>query len=301
MPTVSRATLRRARHEVCQAWRAFFIARGAIEVTTPILHPYPDIAPVRQFTTKHPTTGAAACLRIAPTEHLKRLLADGEQQVFEFAANFRDDPVDETHLPEFMSVEYMAINATCTDMESLAVELCKTAIAVLTPMAADGPPLWASLLKAGKFKRISVAELMDLETPLSVGDLGALDQVLAERAAAVGGVVLVGDFPEELGGPAVRHPSRVGYKQRTEVFINGLEIANMSTTLTDPDLLASWHETGLSRKAALGIQPNERDLALFGAVNRGIPDSAVIGLGIERILQAFFAVENMGRELSIGY
>ena len=301
MSTPTRRTLRRARHELCQAWRAFFIARGAIEVTTPILHRYPDIAPVRQFTTRHPTTGAAACLRIAPTEHLKRLLADGEQQVFEFAANFRDDPVDKTHLPEFMSVEYMAVNATCTEMEKLAVELCRVAIAVLAPLAADGPPSWASRLEAGQFERISIAELMGLESSLGELDLDALDQVLAQRAAAVGGVVLVGDFPENLGGPAVGHPALAGFKQRTEVFINGLEIANMSTTLTDPAVLTSWHDDGLSRKATLGIEPNEKDLVLFDAVDRGIPDSAVIGLGIERILQAYFALENMGHELSIGY
>lgn len=291
MSTIDRRTLRRARHVLCQAWRAHLIDLGAIEVTTPVLHPFPDIAPVRQFMTAHPSTSAQFCLRIAPTEQLKQLLADGEQRIFEFSANFRDDLPDRTHLSEFMSLEYMAVGATCADMEATAVELCREASAALANLTVDGPPEWVRQLHDGRFRRISIADLPGI----SRGgiNIDEMDRAVTEHALGIGGLVLMGDFPYELGGPAEAHVGRPGIKQRTEIYVDGLEIANMSSTLTDPTLLEAWHDAGLVHKAALGIAPNERDGKLFEAVSNGIPKSAVIGMGIERFLQAYFGLENI--------
>ena len=299
MSTVDRRTLRRARHALGQTWRTHLIRAGAIEVTTPVLHRYPDIAPIRQFVTTHPTTGEQACLRIAPTEHLKRLLADGEQQIFEFASNFRDDIRDCTHLSEFMSLEYMVVNGTCSGMENLAIELCSAATAALAELASDGPPAWADALAAGTFTRISIADLPSIDVDQL--NLDAIDRAVTEHARVTGGVVLMGDFPRALGGPAASHADKPGFKQRTELYIDGLEIANMSSTLTDPISLRAWHDAGLRHKAELSIYPNERDIALFEAVTRGIPPSAVIGLGVERFLQAYFSLENMSQEFYNGY
>lgn len=299
MPTsIDRRILRRARHELCQAWRSTLVAKGAIEVTTPILNSYPDIAPVRQFRTSHPTTGTSACLRIAPTEHLKRLLADGESRVFEFAQNFRDDPRDATHLPEFMSLEYMAADDSCSSMEELAIELLLSAVTALEPVVPSAAP-WALGFRATQVQRVSISNL--LTAPDDQRSVEQLDQLVGDHAAALGGVVLMGDFPESLGGPAVGHGELPGFKQRTEMFVNGLEVANMSSTLTDPTLLKAWHHAGLKLKDALGIQPNEQDIALIAAAERGIPNSAVIGVGIERVLQAYFGLENISQEFYNGY
>lgn len=298
MTSIDRRLLRRARHDVCQTWRARLIAEGGIEVTTPILNAHPDIAPVRQFTTRHPRTGEPSCLRIAPTEYLKRLLADGEERIFEFSLNFRDDLSDETHLPEFMSLEYMAVDTTCIDMEELAVELLSVAASQLTHLDPHEPPQWVLQLATGRVTRVSIADLLDIGTDLNPEEL---DRVVVGCAKEVGGVVFMADFPESLGGPAVAHPELSGFKQRTELYVDGLEIANMSSTLIEPKLLERWHETSLVRKDALGIVPNTKDIALFNAVNKGIPKSAVIGLGVERVLQAYFRLENMSREFNHGY
>ena len=68
------------------------------EVVTPILSPFPDIAPVKQFQTKHPDRCKVSCLRIAPTEFLKQLLQREVSRIFEFSTNFRPDSVSRTHL-----------------------------------------------------------------------------------------------------------------------------------------------------------------------------------------------------------
>lgn len=299
MSSITRNTIRRARHELCRAWRSLLMARGAIEVYTPILHVFPDIAPVRQFVTAHPSTGHQACLRIAPTEHLKMLLVDGEKQVFEFARNFRDDAPDSTHLPEFTSMEYMAVGATCKDMERLAIQLLATAVETVRPFIDFSIlPRWTTDLMNGRYTLVPIfhelKNRIDASNGLSQNErCKAADQLITDVASNSGGVVLMSGFPEFLGGPAAELAEMPGFKQRTELFIDGLEIANMSTTLTNPLMLTAWHDAGLQAKQQLGITPNIRDAELHQAINRGIPDSAVIGIGVERVLQAVFQITNM--------
>jgi len=139
-----------------------------------------------------------------------------------------------------------------------------------------------------------------------LGDPGAHDQghtlasltdrIVTRLAAQTGGAVLVTGFPEYLGGPAAHDPSNRGFKQRSELFVNGTEVANMSGNLIDAAALRAWHEQGVRVKARLGITTNQLDEQLLSELNGGLPESAVIGIGIERLLLTFFGLRNV-REL----
>lgn len=302
--------LRRVRNDLCQRWREYLLDGYAVEVVTPILHTRPDIAPVRQFTTLHPTTGELAYLRIAPTEYLKRLLAAGEERVFEFSTNFRDDVPDETHLPEFTSLEVMARDMSCADMEQVAVDLCALAVEVARRAEAPtGLPLWVQQWSEREVKRIELADELRgrygaqpswLEQQAMVarllGDLGEpvdpeamlprlLDQLVTAIAQRHSGVALISGFPEQLGGPAAPHERHYGFKQRAELFIDGLEVANMSSNLADGQALRRWHEHGVRVKHELGITANYLDDQLLRMLDGNLPRSAVIGIGVERMLQ----------------
>jgi lysyl-tRNA synthetase class II len=310
MTTTAPIPLTRLRNDLCQKWREYLLDGYAVEVVTPILHPCPDIAPVRQFTTMHPTTGELAYLRIAPTEYLKRLLATGEERVFEFSTNFRDDVPDETHLPEFTSLEVMARDTTCADMEHVAADLCALAVETARRTTAPaGLPLWVQHWEERQIKRIELADELSErfgvtaawhEQPAMLarvlGDLGEpvdpaatlpglLDQLVTAIAQRHSGAVLICGFPELLGGPAAPHPTRLGFKQRSELFIDGLEIANMSSNLTDDQALRQWHLSGIENKAKFGITTNHLDEDLLAKLDGNLPLSAVLGMGVERILQ----------------
>lgn len=310
MTTFAPHSLTRVRNDLCQKWREYLLDGFAVEVATPILHARPDIAPVRQFTTMHPTTGELAYLRIAPTEYLKRLLVAGHERVFEFSTNFRDDVPDETHLPEFTSLEVMARDTTCAEMEHVAADLCALAVAVarrVNPPAAL--PLWVQRWNERQVMRIELADELEkcfdappgwLEQPAMLARLlndlgesvgptatlsGLLDQLVTTIARHHSGAVLICGFPERLGGPAAAHPTRVGFKQRSELFIDGLEVANMSSNLTDGQALRQWHMAGVQTKADLGIATNYLDDDLLTALDGNLPPSAVVGIGVERMLQ----------------
>jgi lysyl-tRNA synthetase class 2 len=310
--------LTRVRNNLCQKWREYLLDSIAVEVATPILHTRPDIAPVHQFTTVHPTTKELRYLRIAPTEHLKRLLAAGEERVFEFSTNFRDDVPDETHLPEFTSLEVMARDTSCADMEQVAIDLCALAVDVVRRAeVATGLPLWVQQWGEREVVRIELAdELFErygvqptwLEQRAMVarllGDLGEpvdpetmlsrlLDQLVTAIAQRHSGVVLISGFPEQLGGPAAPHERHYGFKQRSELFINGLEVANMSSNLTDGHALRRWHEHGVRIKNDLGITANCLDDELLQELDGSLPRSAVIGIGVERMLQAILNLSDI--------
>jgi lysyl-tRNA synthetase class 2 len=54
------------RSRVVQAIREFFVARGFLEVETPMMHPIPGGAAARPFVTQHNALGTVLLLRIAP-------------------------------------------------------------------------------------------------------------------------------------------------------------------------------------------------------------------------------------------
>jgi lysyl-tRNA synthetase class II len=317
-----------ARSMVYRALRDLLHAGGFHEVATPVLSPYPDIAPTLQFQTEHPEMGGVSCLRIAPTEFLKRLLEGGADRVYEFSTNFRPDVVDSTHLPEFTSLEVMLCEASVSDMQTLAERLIEAAANAVRP--GDGsftyspphahrayeitppwprislPTLFADRYGFTRDDFFDVGRVSELyEAIVGCGRpvelSAAMDEMVTVIAQNAATPVFVSDFPQYLGGPAHPTAGDPRFKERSELFVGPLELANMSSTLTDAIELRTWHERTLALKARLGIQPNELDQPLLAAVERGLPRSAVVGIGIDRLLMILCGVTNISEIRPFAY
>ncbi len=89
-----------------QAIREFFVARGFLEVETPMMHPIPGGATARPFVTHHNALDIELYLRIAPELYLKRLVVGGFERVFEINRNFRNEGISTRHNPEFTMLEF---------------------------------------------------------------------------------------------------------------------------------------------------------------------------------------------------
>ena len=101
----SRETLRRRSHIVA-VLRRVLIARGFLEVETPMLQTIPGGAAAKPFVTHHHALDLELYLRIAPELHLKRLLVGGlSDKLFEINRNFRNEGLSPRHNPEFTSLE----------------------------------------------------------------------------------------------------------------------------------------------------------------------------------------------------
>ena len=89
-----------------QAIREFFVARGYLEVETPMMQPIPGGAAARPFKTHHNALDMELFLRIAPELYLKRLMVGGLEKVFEINRNFRNEGISTRHNPEFTMLEF---------------------------------------------------------------------------------------------------------------------------------------------------------------------------------------------------
>jgi elongation factor P--(R)-beta-lysine ligase len=104
-----------ARREITRAIRAWFDEQGFVEVETGIL----QISPGNETHLHAPRTElvrgdgsrASRYLRTSPEFACKKLLAAGEQKIFEFARVFRDRERSDLHLPEFTMLEWYRANA----------------------------------------------------------------------------------------------------------------------------------------------------------------------------------------------
>ena len=94
------------RTAVIQAIRTFFVARGYLEVETPMMHPIPGGAAAKPFVTHHNALDMELYLRIAPELYLKRLVVGGFERVFEVNRNFRNEGLSPRHNPEFTMLEF---------------------------------------------------------------------------------------------------------------------------------------------------------------------------------------------------
>jgi lysyl-tRNA synthetase class 2 len=104
-----------ARREIARAIRAWFDEQGFSEVETGIL----QVSPGNEIHLHAPRTEVARAdgsrasryLRTSPEFACKKLLAAGEQKIFEFARVFRDRERGDLHLPEFTMLEWYRANA----------------------------------------------------------------------------------------------------------------------------------------------------------------------------------------------
>src|SRR4051794_39986866 len=105
------------------AIRDFLLARGFVEVETPVLHSIPGGAAARPFETHHNALDVDLYLRIALELHLKRLLVGGLEKVFEIGRVFRNEGLSTRHNTEFTMLELYEAYADYTDMMTLTEEL----------------------------------------------------------------------------------------------------------------------------------------------------------------------------------
>ncbi|PZF71959.1 lysine--tRNA ligase [Taibaiella soli] len=288
------------------AIRDFLNERGALEVDTPVLQTIPGGAIARPFTTHHNALDIPLYLRIANELYLKRLVVGGFDWVYEFSRNFRNEGMDRTHNPEFTILEfYVAYKDYLWMMETTEQMLEKTAIATngVTDVEIDGKTI---SFKA-PFKRISifdsikeftgfditgmdedqlrdVCKQLRLETDASMGKGKLIDTIFGEKCE--GNYIqptFIIDYPVEMSPLTKKHRSKPGLVERFELMINGKEIANAYSELNDPIDQRERFEEQVRLMERGDDEAMFIDYDFLRALEYGMPPTAGIGIGIERL------------------
>lgn len=122
-PEVRERMVRRSKF--WQATREFMNNHGFIEINIPVLEHTTGGADANPFTTHMDALGEDFYLRISHELPLKRLLGGGFEKVYDIGPRFRNEGIDDEHLPEHIAFESYAAYEDYEDGMKLYEEMIK--------------------------------------------------------------------------------------------------------------------------------------------------------------------------------
>jgi elongation factor P--(R)-beta-lysine ligase len=299
LPFLRRRTL------LTQATRAFFTARAYTEAETPYAVPAPgEEVHLRAFRTEQEHSSGSRqllWLHTSPEFAMKKLLVAGAGPIFQLARVWRNGEGSDLHAPEFTMLEWYRPGA---DMDSLIDETIAYLRAVLPPVVACR----GATTDLSRIERLTLAEAFARYVGADV--LATADDAAALAAAAGARLreaetwedlffrlllehieprigrdhpTFLTHWPAAQAALARRDPTDARVAERFELFICGIEVANAFVELTDPAEQRGRFEADRVRRHAISGTDWPLDEDFLMALAHGMPQSAGIALGFDRL------------------
>jgi len=292
--------------------RSFLDALDFLEVETPMLHVIPGGAAAKPFTTHHNALDMELSLRIAPELHLKRLVVGGFERVYEINRCFRNEGLSTRHNPEFTTVELYQAYADYLDLMDMVERLVRgicDAVRDSRNVEYQGEVFDF----AQPFRRVTVEDLVvefnagversllrdvnylrnlctRLGIPFKDGDgAGKLQIEIFEKTAEHRLIqpTFVFAYPAEVSPLARRNDADAFLTDRFEFFVGGRELANGFSELNDAEDQAARFKQQADRKTAGDEEAMFYDADYIRALEYGLPPTAGLGIGIDRLVMVF--------------
>ncbi len=285
----------RARAALLGRIRAFFAERGVFEVDTPQLCPVTATDPLLESIPARPLAEEVDWfLQTSPEFAMKRLLAAGSGAIYQMGKAFRRGECGPRHNPEFTMLEWYRPGFDTAQLIEEVAQLVGTVIAA-RPVRRDS---WRTLFArhaAFDVGAASHAELRERATALAGGAVGewSRDALLDLLFSGCVEPRLGHDCLQFVDGfPATRaslarvtvDTEGVAVADRFELFVDGVELANGYNELCDAGELRRRVALDNAARAAAGLRICEPDERLFAALASGLPESAGVALGVDRLV-----------------
>ena len=296
------------RSRIIAGIRAFLIAKGFMEVETPMMHPIPGGATARPFVTHHNALSTDLYLRVAPELYLKRLIVGGFPRVFEINRNFRNEGISTIHNPEFTMLEFYQAYADYQDLIALTEEMLSQlaqqirgthTITYQGQEISLAPPWrrWSYHQAIVEVNKLDSSVLKDRAAALDAARRLKLD---VDSKAPLGDIVntifeetvepnliqptFITDYPTEISPLARRKDADPALTDRFELYIAGREIANAFSELNDPLDQRQRFEAQVAKREAGDEEAHYLDEDFIRALEYGMPPTAGEGIGIDRLV-----------------
>lgn len=282
--------------------RAFFEARGVLEVDTPALSraAVTDPALASFAVDWHGPEPGRLWLQTSPEYAMKRLLAAGSGPIWQLAKVFRDGEAGRRHNPEFSLLEWyrpgfdhhalmdevidlvselLAGRRALAEPERIRYQDAFLQHAGVDPFAADVPALRVACTRHALVPPPGMPEAQ-VEPWLDL----LLSHVIEPRLGC-GRLSFLYDYPPAQAALAcIRRDETPAVGSRFELYLDGVELANGFHELGDAgEQRARFEADNRARvRAALPVMPI--DEALLAALASGLPACAGVALGFDRLL-----------------
>lgn len=302
--------------------RAYFAEQRFLEVETPLWVHSPGLEVMLD-----PVPADGGWLITSPEFQMKRLLAAGLERIYQVCRCFRNEEAGAQHLREFTMVEWYRgwdeLPAIAADVEQLVARVCPILNGRRTARWAgreiDVTPPWP---------RKSVADVMREYAGFDVrGDESADQLAAAARAAGVElgearawddvfytafvarvepaiaelpRPLLVTDWPLPLAALARQRNDGAPVVERFEAYVGGVELANAFGELTDPEIQARRFAADVAERAARGKATYPVDARLLAALEEGLPPSAGVALGFDRLVMLATGARHIREVVAFG-
>lgn len=314
-----------ARNAITKAIRAWFDEQGFVEVETGIL----QISPGNETHLHAPRTelrdstgqGVTRYLRTSPEFAAKKLLAAGEEKIFEFARVFRDRERGDLHLPEFTMLEWYRANEPYEAvMADSIVVIAHAAQAtgiggfsfrgrtadpfaepeLLTVAAAfdrfAGIDLLATI-RDGDGDRAALAEAAKDRVRITADDTWSdiFSKVLVEHIEprlGQGQLTVLFEYPAPEAALARTKPSDPRVAERFEIYACGVELANGFGELTDAQEQRRRFTQAMDEKQRRYGERYPLDEDFLAAVAQ-MPQACGVALGFDRLVMLASGAANI--------
>lgn len=313
---VDRRPFLQARAAITGSLRGFFAEQGFVEVETSVL----QISPGNETHLHAPRTeiirpdGSRAnrYLRTSPEFACKKLLAAGEERIFEFARVFRDRERGDLHLPEFTMLEwyraaapYDAIMADTVVVIARAAQATGIGTFSFRSRTADPFAEPELLTVAGAFERFAGIDLLATISG-NEGNRAALAQAAAGKIRVAdddtwsdifskvlvehvephlgqGRLTILFEYPSPEAALARVKADDPRIAERFEVYACGVELANGFGELTDAEEQRKRFTESMAEKQRRYGEAYPLDEDFLAAVAQ-MPEASGVALGFDRLV-----------------
>ena len=304
-----------ARARITAALRAFFAARGFIEIESAILTVSPgNETHIHAFATELVRPSGARerrYLRTSPEFACKKLLAGREGRIVEFARSFRNRECGALHHPEFTLVEWYRTNAPyevlmddCAQILALAARIAGTRQLSFRERALDPFAEPERLTVAQAFAHFAGIDLLatlpdgaaDRESLARAAHTAGIriaendrwadifSRVLVERIEpnlGIGRATVLDEYPAVLSALA-RPAGDARVAERFELYVCGVELANGFGEMTEAAEQRRRLEGEMAEKERIYGERYPVDDDFIAALAR-MPQASGIALGLDRL------------------
>ncbi len=317
------------RQKVIKATRQYFATQDFNEVNTPTLQFSPgNEVHLQAFKTElrdpHGGPSQTLYLHTSPEFSMKKLLVAGEEKIYQIAHTYRNGERSSRHHPEFTMIEWYRAHADTQAIKEDCINLvraCATASGKTrfqaNGMTCDPFAEWETLSVQDAFQRYAGIDLlattpnpkepdaMLLRKAMAHLDLRTADddswddmffRVMGDKIEPFLGKdrpTFLCDYPISMAALARPLPHDPRLAERFELYIAGYEIANAFGELTDPEEQLRRFETDMDLKEKLHGERYPIDMDFIAALRHGMPPSAGIALGIDRLVMLCAGTEKI--------